>query len=279
MVSQPHPNEETFDEAESFWNLPQLYADIAAVKTKELTPAQKRYLRGLLCGFSPDEIAKKIFTSPKSVSVTLSRDIYPSIKQICGKEDLQWGSVRALLEQKGYKRNGLLSRLELLWQQLKERGVETDKMGPVLWDGKHGTMDFYEPSPEDSQKKKVRAGSNIRFEVTLDRPGDLLLLEKGTSGKFWCLCPSIFAPLPSFNSGVAVLPQPNTTYPCFTLSADTGAEELVAAIAPQSPGFPWLPKGNDEPLELQENHLQDLLAFLDNGDCQVLYMDFEVVGA
>lgn len=279
MPSLSNLNEETFDEAEKFWNLSQLYADLARAKGKELTPTQKKYLRGLLCGFSPVDIAEKTVTTSKSVSVTLAREIYPAIKQICGKEKdekLNWGSVRPLLEEKGYKRE--VSAIELLWQRLKSRGSETDKMGPVLLGAQPQTLDFHEPSPNNSKKITIPAGSEIRFQVTLDRPGNLLLLEKGTSGKFWCLCPSYYAPIAPFPAGVAVLPQPETQYKCFKLSKHTGVEELVAAIAPQAPNFPWLPKPDGEPLQLQEGHLRDLLAFLEgDGDAEVLYMDFEVV--
>ena len=161
-----------------------------------------------------------------------------------------------------------------LWEQLKTKGKETDKMGPVVL--KEKTLDMWEPTSEYA--KSVELGSHIRFEVELDRGGHLLLLEKATSGKLWCLCPSFLAPKPRFEKGKAVLPQEEAPLKSFLLSGNPGKEEIVAAIAPQSPHFDWLPQPNDKPLLLQGVHLADLLAYLEEeAECSVLYMGYEVV--
>jgi hypothetical protein len=163
---------------------------------------------------------------------------------------------------------------QLLWEQLKTRGKETDKMGPVVLTEE--TLDMWEPDSEYAQS--VELGSRIRFEVELDRDGHLLLLERATSGKLWCLCPSLLAPKPRFEKGKAVLPQKEAPLKWFLLSGNPGKEEIVAAIAPQSPRFDWLPQPDEKPLLLQGAHLSDLLAYLEGeAECQVLYMDYEVV--
>jgi hypothetical protein len=67
-------NQENFDRAEIEWNLDQLYGDLAIAKdkisfnlhySKELTETEKLHLRGLLCGYSPTEIATKLFKKSK----------------------------------------------------------------------------------------------------------------------------------------------------------------------------------------------------------------------
>ena len=72
------PNQALFAEARSDWNLERLYAELAEAKhqvaphTKPgLTPTEKERLRGLLCGFSPAEIAKQQFKQPRTVEVAL----------------------------------------------------------------------------------------------------------------------------------------------------------------------------------------------------------------
>lgn len=161
-----------------------------------------------------------------------------------------------------------------LWGQLKTRGKETDKMGPVVLT--ENTLEMWEPDSEYAQS--VELGSRIRFEVELDRDGHLLLLERATSGKLYCLCPSFFAPKPRFEKGKAVLPQEEARLKSFLLSGNPGKEEIVVAIAPQSPHFDWLPQPDEKPLLLQGAHLSDLLAYLEGeAECQVLYMDYEVV--
>jgi len=50
--------EERFAQAANYWDLETLYTDIASAKGKCLTPIEKLHLRGLLCGYSPSEIAE-----------------------------------------------------------------------------------------------------------------------------------------------------------------------------------------------------------------------------
>lgn len=60
--------DDMFTEASNFWDLQKLYQDLEAVKRllsprsrQGLTETEKLYLRGLLCGHSPAEIAKNYF--------------------------------------------------------------------------------------------------------------------------------------------------------------------------------------------------------------------------
>jgi Domain of unknown function (DUF4384) len=154
------------------------------------------------------------------------------------------------------------------WEQLLKLATPTDKMGPKL----AGVLDMGSPYEEC-----LPLGSNIIFEVKLETPGYLLLLEKGTSGRFWCLCPSVFAPQPFLGAGVAVLPQPVSGKKSFKITGEVGLEQLVAVIGKDKPSLDWLPEGSENPLQLQEGHLNELLKFLErSGDCKVFYMEYTV---
>ena len=95
-----------FVEAESRWDLKTLYADLAAVKGKPLTPIEKLHLRGLLCGNSPAEIAEKLQKNPKGVETDLCATIYKYVKGFVGKgiEKIEnWRNIAEWLEDAGYK--------------------------------------------------------------------------------------------------------------------------------------------------------------------------------
>ncbi|MEP6519758.1 helix-turn-helix domain-containing protein [Microcoleus vaginatus] len=95
-----------FVEAESRWDLKTLYSDLAAVKGKPLTPVEKLHLRGLLCGFSPAEIAEKLKKNPKGVETDLCASIYKYVKAFLGKgvEKIEnWRNIAEWLEDAGYK--------------------------------------------------------------------------------------------------------------------------------------------------------------------------------
>jgi hypothetical protein len=92
------PIDEQFAQAESHWDLERLYKDLASAKGKRLTPTEKLHLRGLLCGFSPSEIAKKLHKAKNSVEVDLSSTIYQYIKGLLNKENQDVGNWRDISE-------------------------------------------------------------------------------------------------------------------------------------------------------------------------------------
>ena len=76
-------NDEMFAEAANNWDLERLYRDLAEAKQKfaprarkGLTEREKLYLRGLLCGYSPAEMARKLLQSPKGVEVYVCKTLY-----------------------------------------------------------------------------------------------------------------------------------------------------------------------------------------------------------
>jgi len=97
---------EQFNQAANHWDLKTLYADLAAVKGKPLTPVEKLHLRGLLCGNSPAEIAEKLQKNPKGVETDLCASIYKYVKGFVGKgiEKIEnWRNIAEWLEDAGYQ--------------------------------------------------------------------------------------------------------------------------------------------------------------------------------
>lgn len=98
--------EQEFAEAYIYWDLETLYQDLASIKGKNLTPVEKQHLRGLLCGCSPAEIAKKLNKNIKGVEIAFSNTLYQYVKNLVGESNgkiKNWRSVIQWLDNAGYK--------------------------------------------------------------------------------------------------------------------------------------------------------------------------------
>ncbi len=115
MIKTESNKIEEFIEAKNNWELERLYIDLAAPKGKSLTPVEKKFLRGLLCGFSPAEIANTVYKSRSSstVRVYLSNGLYKYIEEMLSNQAgypvkvKSWSRVTHLLEEAGYKKTRL----------------------------------------------------------------------------------------------------------------------------------------------------------------------------
>jgi len=83
------PRPDPFAEADLTWELERLYQDLARVKGKPLQDTEKRYLRGLLCGYGPRELAKIVYRQSKSLTSYLSRTVYQYVKDLTGHNNMQ----------------------------------------------------------------------------------------------------------------------------------------------------------------------------------------------
>jgi hypothetical protein len=95
-----------FAEAANNWDLETLYADLASAKGKRLTPVEKLHLRGLLCGYSPTEIAERLNKSVKGIGVDFSNTLYLYVKNLVGRGDEKvenWRNITEWLQEAGYK--------------------------------------------------------------------------------------------------------------------------------------------------------------------------------
>jgi hypothetical protein len=106
MASIPNQPEEEFLEAKNEWNLEKLELALEREKGDKLTPTAKKYLRGVLCGYTPEEIGKKCNVTRKAVEVTLSREVSPYLKKIlklAEDERINFSRVPYLLAKEEYK--------------------------------------------------------------------------------------------------------------------------------------------------------------------------------
>ena len=98
-----------FTEAAYFWDLDTLYSDLASAKGKHLTPTEKVHLRGLLCSYSPSEIAQKLSKSVRGVEVELCNTLYQyHVKNLVERRDEKienWRNICEWLEDAGYKKD------------------------------------------------------------------------------------------------------------------------------------------------------------------------------
>jgi len=95
-----------FTQAATHWDLDTLYTDLASAKGKRMTPVEKLHLRGLLCGYSPAEIAEKLNKSVKGVEADLCNTVYRYVKNLVGKCDEttgNWRNIYEWLHEAGYK--------------------------------------------------------------------------------------------------------------------------------------------------------------------------------
>ncbi|MCP2728326.1 helix-turn-helix transcriptional regulator [Limnofasciculus baicalensis] len=97
---------EQFSQAANRWDLETLYADLASAKGKRLTPVEKLHLRGLLCGYSPSEIAEKLGKNPKGVETDLCATVYRYVKNLvdkCSEKIENWRNITEWLDESGYQ--------------------------------------------------------------------------------------------------------------------------------------------------------------------------------
>ena len=210
-------------------------------------------------------------TSKKSASDIIMRD---SLRTIFRKLEVEGCDFNGATRDKVKIAKRWLREIVYPWQILKNMATSTNKMGPVLKG--MSTMDMYKV--DSDYPKTVPLGSQIKFEVRLERPGYLTLLERGTSGEFYCLSPSFLGALPIFDAGVVSLPMEGAPVDYFKLDGEPGVEEIIAAIAPERPRLNWLPQGDQPPLLLEGKHLQEFLTYFQaESDSTLWYMYYEVV--
>jgi DNA-binding Xre family transcriptional regulator len=195
-----------------------------------------------------------------------------NFEEICRFLDLDWQDiVEPFVEDEETQQ---LNPLEELWRELQMLGSPTEEMGLVL--AQEETLDWGWKAPI-RYEKSVRVGSYIRFEVNFSTPGYLLLLQKNTSGQVWCFCPSCFAPQPHLDTGKTTLPQEGSPLTSFPIEGTPGEECIVAVITKKVPTLDWLPQGSDEPLQMEERHLMQLLEYISEiNDCEVLYTTYAI---
>jgi hypothetical protein len=103
--------DERFKQAEESWDLDRLYSDLTKIKGNLLTRTEKLHLRGLLCGYSPTTLAKKLHKSPRGIQADISNTVNRYVKELVGRSQKKEvkklnssGEIGNLLEEIGYKK-------------------------------------------------------------------------------------------------------------------------------------------------------------------------------
>jgi tetratricopeptide (TPR) repeat protein len=114
MASISNSTKEQFEQqAANDWDLESLYKELASAKQKVaphkrkgLTVDEKPRLCGLLCGYSPAEIAQKLVISSRGVEVYLCDTVYRYVEQLTKRPRntvKNWRDIPEWLEEAGYK--------------------------------------------------------------------------------------------------------------------------------------------------------------------------------
>lgn len=110
--------EEDFQDAETLWDLERLYIDLAEAKGELLTPTEQLTLRGLLCGYTPAELAKVRVKDKRGQQTNVSRGVRGYVKKLMRvkgvevPERLNSREMLAMLKTAGYKKQLTVSKDE-----------------------------------------------------------------------------------------------------------------------------------------------------------------------
>ena len=125
----------------------------------------------------------------------------------------------------------------------------------------------WNPSPQpDYQSFSI--GSEIKYSFYLQKDGYLIVAEKCASGEIYCIAPSFLSPAFPVRWGTLILPKDKDDP--FVVQPPIGYEEIIAVFSQEEPQLNWLPKPEDEPLELQTEHLASLLNHVKKNNCQLM---------
>lgn len=174
---------EEFLEATKNWELEKLYIDLASTKGKALTPVEKKFLRGLLCGCSPAEIASVVYQSRSSstVRVYLSNGLYKYIEEMLSNQAgysikvKNWSRVTYLLEKAGYKKDKLqlqpVNGNRKTFKEPENNLVKIPSTPTIDWGSAIDVSNFQGRTTELAKVKKWILQDNCRLVVLLGMAG------------------------------------------------------------------------------------------------------------
>jgi hypothetical protein len=255
-----------------------------------------QWQRELLEGTKKEE--KESAATKKSIdaAATILRD---RLQVICDKlkdegcdfgetERGRWKIGKAWLQEVKFpewaKEQGLIKprTIEECWNELKTKveNSQPTKAGEIQ---SELIVEKWEPRLSDMgarrniKRQQFPANSALTYRVISPQVGHLILFEREPNGTIVCLCPSEYAPS-SYHAGKETkLPHPDSEDKFFG-SKELGWEQLLAVITPELPPFPWLEDSRQEALEVNQDHLAEILDYV-NGqtNAEVLYTKYLVV--
>ncbi|MCP4662969.1 MAG: CHAT domain-containing protein [bacterium] len=176
--------------------------------------------------------------------------------------ELGTGTSRVLRDRSAGESSAAMEDLE----RLIERAQWTDairpmRLGQVVRRGGRLTRDLgAAPLPPDAT---LRLGDWVCLGIRSERPGHLLLIDVGSSGTVFCLCPSHFAPDTRLPAGESIFPQQGSPWEAFQVSGPAGRERLLAIISDAPLDLDWRSSNPRQPARrLTDNDVGTLLARL-----------------
>jgi hypothetical protein len=173
--------------------------------------------------------------------------------------------------------------LEGLWSLAKF----TDRIWPVVVEGRssapqHVTYEVREyGAPQPGVRHKIRLGSSVFWAIEWETPAHLLLLNQGSEGNTYCLCPSWFAPRTRLRPGFTLFPPEEAHCEPFVLTGIPGRESVLAIISDEPLGLEWMPPDTSVPARVLDRldllELGRILSRLPPDHWAVLATDFDVV--
>jgi len=120
-------------------------------------------------------------------------------------------------------------------------------------------------APQEDVQHGFRLGNHVCLAIESDRDGHLLLLDEGSEGTIYCLCPSWFAPDTHISPGRGYLPQAQSRYDSFVITGKPGREQLLAIITDELLELDWMPEDPKIPARvLNQEDIERLLKHLHN---------------
>lgn len=173
--------------------------------------------------------------------------------------------------------------LEGLWSLARF----TDRIWPLVVQGRSSTLqrttyEVRDPgAPQPGARHRIPLGSSVFWAIQWESRSHLLLLNHGSEGKTYCLCPSWFVPVTRLRPGLTLLPSEDAGCEPFVLTGIPGRESVLAILSDEPLGLEWMPPDTSVPARvLDDRDISDLLnrlLQLQTGQWTALATDFDVV--
>jgi hypothetical protein len=163
----------------------------------------------------------------------------------------------------------------------------TDRIWPLVVEGRSSTPQrvTYEVrefgAPQPGVRHRIRLGSSVFWAIEWETAAHLLLLNHGSEGKTYCLCPSWFAPDTRLRPGITMFPPEGAHCEPFVLTGSRGRESVLAIITNEPFELDWMPADSSVPARVLDAHdllaLRRILSSLPPDQWAVVATDFDVV--
>ena len=188
-----------FSEVDNHWDLSKLYEQVEYVKRqqtgqKQLTVVEKACLRGLLCGYSPEQIAGYFLEEPYGLIINLIWRLHRSIQTMTGREPQEIESYQDIpnwLEAAGYRNKHKIGITRIQLTRIQHES-ELQSCSPTKEQSISSPGMFY---PLEEQTEQLLQGGNNGFSASSSSAENTVEYASKTS---------IYPKLP----GTGIQPQP-----------------------------------------------------------------------